>query len=65
MDGILKLTVRFKSKDFLLKECEFEITGVHSVHEAMKLIELHLTDVHLTLKISPETRERIRRSMKA
>jgi predicted small metal-binding protein len=60
----MKLTIRFKCKDFLLKECEFEIKGAHSADEMIKLVDVHVTEAHRTLKVSPETRDRIRRSMK-
>ena len=59
-----KLTVSFKCKDFLLKDCEFEIKGAHSIDEVMKLVEVHANEEHRTLKVSPETRERIRRSLR-
>jgi predicted small metal-binding protein len=55
--------IKFKCKDFLLKECEFEAQGTHSVDEMMKLVEVHAGDEHRTLKLSPETREKIRKSL--
>jgi len=33
--------IKFKCKNFLLKECEFEAKGTHSVDEVMKLVEVH------------------------
>jgi predicted small metal-binding protein len=57
------MTVRFRCKDFLLKECEFEVKGTHSSSEMMKLIDVHMTEAHPILKVSWETREKIRRSM--
>ena len=38
--------IKFKCKDFLLKECEFEAKGTHSVDEMMKLIEVHAGEEH-------------------
>jgi predicted small metal-binding protein len=55
--------IKFKCKDFLLKECEFEAKGTHSVDEMMKLVEVHAGDEHRTLKLSPETREKTRTSL--
>ena len=55
--------IKFKCKDFLLKECEFEVKGTHSIDEMMKLVEVHAGDEHRTLKLSPETIERIRGSL--
>jgi predicted small metal-binding protein len=55
--------IKLKCKDFLLKECEFEVKGTHSVGEMMKLVEVHAGEEHRTLKLSPETREKIRRSL--
>jgi predicted small metal-binding protein len=52
--------IKFKCKDFLLKECEFEAKGTHSVDEMVKLVEVHAGDEHRTLKLTPETIERIR-----
>ncbi len=60
----LKMTVRFKCKDFLLKDCTFEVKGVRSADEMMKLVDAHVLEAHRTLRISPETREKIRQSMK-
>ena len=60
----VKSVIQFKCKDFLLKECELEIKGTHSVDEMMKLVDVHLTEAHRTLKLSPETREKIRRSIR-
>jgi predicted small metal-binding protein len=54
--------IKFKCKDFLLKDCEFEVKGTHSVDEMMKLIEVHADEEHRTLKLSPETIEKIRNS---
>ncbi|PYX53863.1 MAG: hypothetical protein DMG73_19985 [Acidobacteria bacterium] len=59
----LKLMIKFKCKDFLLKECEFEAKGAHSVDEMMKLVEVHARDEHRTLRLSPETIEKIRTSL--
>ena len=58
------MTIQFRCKDFLLKECDFEVKGAHSTDEMMKLVDVHATEAHRTLKVSPETREKIRRSMK-
>ncbi len=55
--------IKFKCKDSLLKECEFEAKGTHSVDEMMKLVEVHVGDEHRTLKLSPETIEKIRSSL--
>jgi predicted small metal-binding protein len=55
-----KLRTKFECNDFLLKECEFEAKGTHSVDEMMKLVEAHTRDEHRTLKLSPETIEKIR-----
>ena len=57
------MTVRFRCKDFLLKECEFEVKGTHSPDEMMKLVDVHVMEAHPILKVSSETREKIRRSM--
>jgi len=59
------LTIQFKCKDFMLKECDFEIKGVHSADEMLELVNVHVTLAHPTLKVSPETREKIRRSAKS
>jgi predicted small metal-binding protein len=58
------MTVRFRCKDFLLKECEFEVKGAHSDDEIMKLVDVHVAVAHPILKVSSETREKIRRSMR-
>jgi predicted small metal-binding protein len=55
--------IRFKCKDFLLKECEFEAKGTHSVDEMLKLVEVHAGEEHRTLKLSRETIEKIRSSL--
>ena len=55
--------IKFKCKDFLLKECEFEVKGTHSIDEMMKLVEVHAGDEHRTLKLSPQTIEKIRGSL--
>ncbi len=55
--------IKFKCKDFLLKECEFEAKGTHSVDEMMKLVEVHAGEEHRTLKLPPETIKRIRSSL--
>ena len=55
--------IKFKCKDFLLKECEFEAKGTHSVDEMMKLVEVHAGEEHRTLKLQPETIEKIRSSL--
>jgi len=55
--------IKFKCKDFLLKECEFEARGTHSIDEMMKLVEVHAGDEHRTLRLSPETIEKIRTSL--
>ncbi len=55
--------IKFKCKDLLLKECEFEAKGTHSVDEMMKLVEVHAGEEHRTLKLTPETIEKIRSSL--
>lgn len=55
--------IKFKCKDFLLKECEFEAKGTHSVDEMMKMVEVHAGDEHRTLKLLPETIEKIRSTL--
>jgi predicted small metal-binding protein len=55
--------IKFKCKDFLLKEREFEAKGTDSVDEMMKLVEVHAGDEHRTLKLRPETIEKIRSSL--
>ncbi len=55
--------IKFKCKDFLLKECEFEARGTHSIDEMMKLVEVHAGDEHRTLRLPPETIEKIRTSL--
>jgi predicted small metal-binding protein len=55
--------IKFKCKDFLLKECEFEARGTHSVDEMMKLVEVHAGEEHRTLKLAPETIEKILSSL--
>jgi predicted small metal-binding protein len=55
--------IKFKCKDLILKECEFEAKGTHSVDEMMKLVEVHAGDEHRTLRLSPETIEKIRISL--
>ncbi len=47
-----------------MKECEFEVKGTHSLEEMLKLVEVHATEAHRTIKLSPETLERIRLSVK-
>ena len=46
-----------------MKECEFEAKGTHSVDEITKLVEVHTGNEHRTLRLSPETIERIRTSL--
>ena len=46
-----------------MQECEFEAKGAHSVDEMMKLVEVHAGDEHRTLKLSPETIEKIRSAL--
>lgn len=55
--------IKFKCKDFLLRECEFEVNGVHSLDEMVKLVEVHAGHAHRTVKLSPETIDRIRQSL--
>jgi predicted small metal-binding protein len=55
--------IKFKCKDLLLKECEFEAKGTHSVDEMMKLVEVHAGEEHRTLRLTPETIEKIRSSL--
>jgi predicted small metal-binding protein len=55
--------IKFKCKDFLLKECEFEAKGTHSVDEMMTMVEVHADEEHRTLRLSPETIEKIRSSL--
>ncbi len=45
-----------------MKECEFETKGTNSIDEMMKLVEVHAGDEHRTLRLSPETIERIQTS---
>lgn len=52
--------IKFKCKDFLLKECAFEAKGTHSVDEMIKLVEVHAGEEHRTLELSPKTIEKIR-----
>ena len=59
----LRSMIKFKCKDFLLKECEFEAKGTHSVDEMMRMVEVHAGDEHRTLRLSPETIEKIRTSL--
>jgi predicted small metal-binding protein len=58
------MTVQFRCKDFLLKECESEVKGTHSADEMMKLVDFHVAEEHPILKVSSETWEKIRRSMR-
>jgi len=58
------MTVRFKCKDFLLKDCEFEVKGAHSREEMMKIVDIHIAEAHPVLKVSPETLEKIRHGIK-
>lgn len=46
-----------------MKECEFEVKGVHSTEEMMELVDLHAREAHKIVKVSPEAREKIRRSL--
>ena len=55
--------IKFKCKDLLLKECEFEAKGTRSVDDMMKLVEVHAGEEHRTLKLTPETIEKIRSSL--
>ena len=59
----LRSMIKFQCKDFLLKECEFEAKGTHSVDEMLKLVQVHAGDEHRTLRLSSETIERIRGSL--
>ena len=59
----LRSMIKFKCKDFLLKECEFEAKGTHSVDEMMRMVEVHAGDEHRTLRLSPETIEKVRTSL--
>ena len=52
--------IKFKCKDFLLKECEFEAKAPIQVDEMMKLVEVKAGDEHRTLRLSAETIEKIR-----
>ena len=61
---MLSMTIQFRCKDSLLKDCEFEVKGVHSTEEMMELVDLHVREAHNTVKVSPETREKIRRSLR-
>ncbi len=58
------MTVQFRCKDALLKECELEIRGVHSVDQMIDLAELHAKEAHPLIKLSPETREKIRHAIR-
>jgi predicted small metal-binding protein len=55
--------IKFKCKDYLLKECEFEAKGTDSLDEMMKLVEVHAGKAHRTLKLSPQTLQKIRGSL--
>jgi len=55
--------IKFKCKDFLLKECEFEAKAPIQVDEMMKLVEVKAGDEHRTLRLSAETIEKIRTSL--
>lgn len=55
--------IKFRCKDFLLKECEFEAKGTNSIDEMMELVEVHAGEEHRTLKLPPETLEKIRSSL--
>jgi hypothetical protein len=44
----LEFDDQFKRKDFLLKECEFEAKGTHSVDEMIRLVEVHTGEEHRT-----------------
>jgi predicted small metal-binding protein len=55
--------IKFKSKDFLLKESEFDAKCTHLVDEMMKLVEVHAGDEHRTIRLSPEMMEQIRSSL--
>jgi len=46
-----------------LNECEFEAKGTHSLDEMMKLVEVHGGVERRTLKLSPETIEKVRGSL--
>jgi hypothetical protein len=50
--------IKFKGTDFLLKECEVEAKGTHSVDEMMRLVEVNGDDERRTVKLPPETIER-------
>ena len=58
------MTVQFRCKDGLLKECDLEIRGVHTVDQMMGLVELHAKEAHPLIKLSPETRDKIRHAIK-
>lgn len=58
------MTVQFHCRDGLLKECELEIRGVHSVDQMIELVELHAKEAHPLIHLSPETREKIRRAIR-
>lgn len=59
------MTVQFRCKDALLKDCDLEIRGVHSVEQMMDLVELHAKEAHPLIKLSPETREKIRHAIRS
>lgn len=59
------MTVQFRCKDALLKDCDLEIRGVHSTEQMMDLVELHAKEAHPLIKLSPETREKIRHAIKS
>lgn len=59
------MTVQFRCKDALLEECELEIRGVHSIGQMMDLVELHAKEAHPLIKLSPETREKIRHAIRS
>ena len=58
------MTVQFRCKDVLLKECDVEIRGVHTVDQMVDLVELHAKEAHPHIKLSPETREKISRAIR-
>lgn len=49
----------------MLKECELEIRGVHSIDQMMDLVEVHAKEAHPLIKLSPETREKIRHAIRS
>jgi predicted small metal-binding protein len=50
-------------QEFPLEEVRVRSEGTHSVDEMMKLVDIHAGHAHRTLKLSPETVQKIRSSL--